>query len=81
MDNSVTEKQSETEKQYEDDFEEDEAPPTPKSDRREIIGLKADEVRENGRTVSVDVKGQEEKERREEEDAVLPPHRRVGGVY
>ena len=77
MNISLSEKQSESEKQYEDDFEDEEPPPTPKSDRREIIGLKADEIRENGRTVSVDVKEQEEKEKREEEEAVLPPHKRV----
>ena len=67
-----------TEKQYDDDFEEEEVDePPPSSDRRQIIGLKADEIRENGRTVSVDVKEQEKREKQEEEDALLPIHRRV----
>lgn len=58
-----------TESKYEDDFEEDED-----DKKRHIIGLKADESRVNGKTVSVDVA---EKEKEEEREGTLPPHRRV----
>ena len=63
-------------KQYEDDFEEEEPAP-PIEEKRQIIGLKADEIRENGRTISVDVKEQEEREKQEEEAATLPQGRKV----
>ena len=67
-------------KQYEDDFEEEEPAPLIE-EKRQIIGLKADEIRENGRTISVDVKEQEEREKQEEEAATLPQGRKVCTLY
>lgn len=55
---------------YEDDFEEE----AEDQDRRHIIGLRADETRVNGKTISVDVT---EKEKEKEKEGTLPEHRRV----
>jgi hypothetical protein len=56
---------------YEDDFEEEDAQ---KSDRRHIIGLREDENRINGKTVSNDVS---EKEKEDEKRGVVPANRDV----
>ncbi|XP_052248948.1 glutamate-rich protein 3-like isoform X2 [Dreissena polymorpha] len=55
---------------YTDDFEDD------SKDKRHIIGLRDNETRLNGQTVSVDV---QEKEKQDEKEGILPPHRRIEG--
>lgn len=56
---------------YEDDFEPEEEKAT---DKRPIVGLREDQSRVEGKTVSVDV---EEKEKEAEKEGTLPEHRKV----
>lgn len=56
---------------YEDDFEPEEEKVT---DKRHIIGLREDQSRVEGKTVSVDV---EEKEKEAEKEGTIPEHRKV----
>jgi len=57
---------------YDSDFEED--PEPVKDEKRHIIGLGDDEVRMNGKTVSVDV---HDKEKEEDKQGDIPKHRKV----